>query len=130
MGKQGALIFIVYSVCNRRINELFQRTMTNGVESVLCSVAFYYYINLKYKGAKLVFDRNMALMTLAITMAFLIRSTSLVGWIPLSIIKIFSTKNPFANFLSICYSGIVVVIPTIALSVMLDSKFYGRLTAP
>ena len=43
MGKRGAVIFMVYSLFNRRINEIFQRTMTNGVESVLSMAAFFFY---------------------------------------------------------------------------------------
>lgn len=83
--------------------------MTNGVEAVLSMMAFYFYVNLTYTNASaknkkenhqktgqishvaLVFDKNLALMTLAITVAFLIRSSSLIGWIPLAIFKIIST---------------------------------------
>ena len=51
MGKKGALIYMVYAIFNKRINEIFSRTMTNGVEAVLCLIAFYYYSNLKYQRA-------------------------------------------------------------------------------
>ena len=78
MGKKGALIFNVYSIFNRRINEIFQRTITNGVEAVMCMIAFYYYSSIKYQkdkgSSRIVFEKNLAAMTFAITLAFLIRS--------------------------------------------------------
>ena len=52
IGKKGALIYMLYTLFNRRINEIFQRTMTNGVEAVLIIMAFYYYTNLTYTAQK------------------------------------------------------------------------------
>lgn len=110
--------------------------MTNGVESVLCSVAFYYFTRLTYKKDKnnkndhLIFDANLGLMTLAISVAFMIRSSSLVGWVPLALAKIFSTKNTAQNFMSLIQAGIFITLPTIVLSIIMDSMFYGKLTIP
>lgn len=99
MGKKGALIFLSYSIFNKRINEIFQRTMTNGVEAVLCIIAFYYYSSIKYQkekgSSRIIFEKNMAAMTFAITLAFLIRSSSIIGWIPLAFFKIISTPNVY-----------------------------------
>lgn len=64
-------------------------------------------------------------MTFAITLAFLIRSSSLIGWIPLAIFKIVSSKDVVSNLISIIAAGIFVAIPTIAISICLDSLFYG-----
>ena len=47
-----ALIFLVYSLFNDMINNVFCRTMTNGPEAVFCMMALYYYINLQYKEIK------------------------------------------------------------------------------
>jgi hypothetical protein len=129
MGKKGALIFNTYSIFNRRINEIFQRTMTNGVEAVMCMIAFYYYSSIKYQkdkgSSRIVFEKNLAAMTFAITLAFLIRSSSLIGWIPLALFKIISTKDVFSNLLAIIQAGIFVSLPTILISILLDSLFYG-----
>jgi hypothetical protein len=67
--------------------------MTNGAEAVFCMMAFFYYFKLKYVSYNedkqksaikyIKFDRNMALMTFAITISFLVRSSSLIGWLPL-----------------------------------------------
>ena len=99
--------------------------MTNGVEAVLCMVAFYFYSKLTYKKKTLTYDRNLALMTFSITLAFLIRSSSLVGWIPLALVAIFSTPNFISNFIAVAKAGILVAIPTLIFSIGLDSWFYG-----
>jgi len=80
MGKRGAAIALLWTLFNYRINQIFLKTLTNGVESVFCTVAFYYFSLLKPK-----FDKNMALMTFSITMAFIARSSSLVGFLPIAI---------------------------------------------
>ena len=75
-------------------------------------------------------DKNLALMTLSITLAFLIRSSSLIGWIPLALVSIFSTQNVFSNLFSIIQAGVLVAIPTIGFSIALDSWYYGKLAIP
>ena len=125
---------MVYSLFNMRINELFSRTMTNGTEAVLAIVAFYYYSKLvtSNKGYK-VFDFNMGVMTWAITMAFIVRSSSLLGWIPLALATIFSGKNFYCilmNFRNILLSGIFVAVPIMVFSILFDSLIYGKFTCP
>ena len=66
------------------------KTLTNGAESVFVMMAMYHYSCLKPK-----FDKNMALMTLAITLGFIVRSSSIMGWFPLALCKIFSHKDYF-----------------------------------
>ena len=89
-GKEGALMTLSYSLLNRRMNEIFSKTLANGAETSLCVAALYYYNNLKPK-----FDKNMILMTLSITFAFIVRSSSLVGFIPMALYKIFSSFEYF-----------------------------------
>ena len=72
----------------------------------------------------------MALMTFAITLAFLIRSSSLIGWIPLAYGKIHSTPHYVQNFLAILQSGLFVSVPTIIFSICVDSYYYGKWTVP
>ena len=84
LGRQGATLALLYSLFNWRINEIFQKTLTNGVESVFCVMGLYYYSKLRPQ-----FDKNMALMVFAITIAFIVRSSSLVGWIPLALFYLF-----------------------------------------
>jgi hypothetical protein len=83
-GKNCALISLGMSIFNRRMNEIFGKTLTNTPESIFCLVGLYYYNRLKPK-----FDKNMILMVVFITLAFIIRSSSLIGWIPLALLKMF-----------------------------------------
>lgn len=122
LGKEGALMTMAYSIVNRRINEIFAKTLTNGCEAVFCVMGLYYYTNLKPK-----FDRNMALMTVGITIAFIVRSSSLVGWVPLALVKCLTSVD---YFLAILAAAVFVALPTFAFSVAIDSICYGKLTCP
>jgi len=154
VNKKCALIFMAYSLFNMRINELFMRTMTNGTEAVFTLVAFYYFSKLQYKThiiqgkadpskgnrppkhkiyQHLVFDANMAKMTSAITLAFIVRSSSLIGWVPLALLAIFQTtnlQNILLNLWNISLSGIFVALPLMGFSIAFDSLIYGRFTIP
>ena len=54
LGRRGAALTLLYTMFNFRINQIFSKTLTNGVESVFCTMSFYYFSILKPK-----FDRNM-----------------------------------------------------------------------
>lgn len=72
-------------------------------------------------------------MTFAITIAFLIRSSSLIGWIPLALASIFSSysfNSILFNFTAIFKAGLCVAVPLIIFSIGIDSLFYGKLTFP
>ena len=43
INRKCALIYLLYSFFDKDINLIFLRTMSNGIEAVLCIVAFYYY---------------------------------------------------------------------------------------
>lgn len=113
---------ISYSIVNRRMNEIYGKTLTNGCEGVFCIMGLYYFTNLKPK-----FDKRMVLMTLAISIAFIVRSSSLLGWLPLALLKCFSS---FDYFVAILSAGIFVALPTCGFSTLIDSLCYGRLTCP
>ena len=89
-GRQAGMISLIYMLFNFRMNNIFLKTLTNGVEAVFCMMAFYYYTIIKPK-----FDRNMAVMTFAITIGFLVRSSSLIGWIPLILFQIMQSPAWF-----------------------------------
>jgi hypothetical protein len=74
----------VYSLTSEHVNDYVLRTSANGVEGNLMFVVFYYYLNIKPK----IFDKNLSLLTLAITFSFAVRSSSIVGYIPLALIVI------------------------------------------
>lgn len=122
IGHEGAIITLGFSVVNRRINEIYSKTFTNGVEAIFCVVAMYYYNRLSSK-----FDRSMIFMTTSITVAFVVRSSSIVGWIPLALSHILQSP---AHFQAVVTSGLLITVPVLALSVLNDSIQYGKLTVP
>ena len=122
LGKRGASITLLYTLFNFRINQIFLKTLTNGVESVFCTIGFYYFSILKPK-----LDWSMVMMTFSITVAFIVRSSSLIGFIPLALFKIFQSWD---YFVAVLQSGFVVALPTIAFSILCDSLYYGKWTCP
>ena len=85
LGKREAIATIAYSLTNEYVNDYVLRTSANSVEGNLMFVTFYYYLNIKPK----IFDKNLSLLCLAITLSFTIRSSSIVGYIPLALMAIF-----------------------------------------
>ena len=82
-GKRAALIYIGYSIMNKEINEIFSRTIVNGVEGILALVSLNYFAIISKKNAILSFDDNMVKMTVSITLSYLIRSSSLLAYLVL-----------------------------------------------
>jgi phosphatidylinositol glycan class B len=66
----------------------------------------------------------MVKMTALITLSFMIRNTSPVGWLPLLLHKIVY-ENAFRSFL---IAGIIVALPLISFCITLDSLYYGEIT--
>jgi hypothetical protein len=122
LGLTGAKMALVYFLFNRRINEIYNKTLSNGAESILSIIAMHFFVKLKPQ-----FDRNMVAMTAAITLAFLVRSSSLVGWFPLALYQIMLSIN---DFYAILQGGIIVAVPIMLFSVGMDSWYYGTLTFP
>jgi hypothetical protein len=63
-------------------------------------------------------------MTGLITLSFMMRSTSPIGWMPLLLIKIIY-EGSFKPFL---ISGILIALPIMGLCTVIDSYYYGQLT--
>ena len=122
LGKEGATMTLSYSLFNRRINEIFQKTLTNGTEAIFSIVGLYFFNRITPR-----FNKEMALMTFSITIAFLVRSSSLAGWVPLALIKVFQGWD---MFFAIVLSGIFVAVPVFMLSVLADSLYYGKFAIP
>ena len=86
-------------------------------------VVFYYYLNIKPK----IFDKSLTILTLAITISFTVRSSSIVGYIPLALIVIFRDPK-FLLPMIVC--GVTIAIPFIVINLMSDAHFYGYFTIP
>jgi len=85
LGKREAIMTLLYMLTSEHVNDYVLRTSANSVEGNLMFVVFYYFLNIK----PYVFDKNLGMLTIAVTISFIIRSSSIVGYIPLALIVIF-----------------------------------------
>lgn len=115
-GNRAAKMALLYQLFNCNINMTFQKTLSNGAEAAFCLCGLYYFSNLKP-----LFDRNMKLMTLSITFAFIVRSSCIVGWIPLALVKILVPEYTIPIFTA----AFCVALPILGACVLMDSLYYG-----
>lgn len=92
------------------------RTLTNSLEQTFTTVAFFYYLEQRDK-----FNKNTIILTALITISFMMRNTSPVGWVPLLAIKVFR-EGSLVPFL---ISGLFVALPIIFLCIWIDTVMYG-----
>lgn len=92
------------------------RTLTNSIEQIFTVVAFYFYIDQKNK-----FTLNTVILTALISIAFMMRNTSPVGWIPLLAIKVLRE----GSLLPFLLSGIFVALPILFFCVWVDTTMYN-----
>ena len=97
--------------------QIIVRCFTNGIEQILSVFAFYFYLNQKDK-----FTFSTVCLTATITLSFMMRNTSPIGWIPLLTIKVLN-EGSFVPFL---IAGIFVALPLIFLIVCIDTWYYLR----
>ena len=123
-GKRCAILAQVVSFSNDDVFRFVSRASSNGVEGSLVIAALYYYVNLKPEISP---TSNLSKMTFLITIGFIARSSSLVPWIPLALLKI---AEDLTYFIPILATGIMVTIPLCVASILIDSYFYGVFTIP
>lgn len=115
IGHDAARICFLAQFFNRYQTMHMIRTLTNSIEQMFTVVAFYFYIDQKDK-----FTTNTVILTALISIAFMIRNTSPIGWVPLLAIKVFREGSwwPFVK------SGIFVALPILFFCVWVDTKMY------
>lgn len=64
---------------------------------------------------------------MAITFSFAVRSSSIVGYIPLALIAIVKDIN---FLIPIIVAGLTIAIPTVLINLASDAYFYGYWTVP
>lgn len=119
IGKNATRVAFIFYIFSRLYNELIIRCFSNSLESIFQIIAFYYFLDVKNK-----FNKSVAIMTALLTISFMIRNTSPIGWIPLLVLKIFKD----GSFIPFLFSGILVFFPIIGFCTLLDSLYYGELT--
>lgn len=66
-------------------------------------------------------------MITCISMAFIIRSTSVIGWVPLLLFKLCSSP---CRYLVSFVKSVPILVVLLLISLTIDQKFYGRRTFP
>ena len=92
------------------------RCFTNTLEKICTVCAMHFYLRLNRQ-----FNSDIICFTVFLTIGFVMRNTSGVGWIPLLFIKVFR-DGLFPYFL---ISAIVISLPMLSLTVYLDSLYYS-----
>jgi phosphatidylinositol glycan class B len=86
---------------------------------MVCNLVAFHY----YRKQADHFNLDTIFFTALLSISFVMRNTSAVGWIPLLMIKILY-EGSFKPFL---ISGFIVAIPLLGMCVWLDSLFYMRM---
>jgi GPI mannosyltransferase 3 len=116
IGVDGSRIAMLLIATNRCQNEYIIRCFTNGLEQIFSVIAFYFYIDQDNR-----FSVNTAILTALISLAFMMRNTSPIGWVPLLAYKVLY-KGALLPFI---LSGIFVALPILALCTYVDTVYYG-----
>lgn len=95
------------------------KCFSNSLESIIYLVAFNYYLNITKS-----LDKNIYIFTFIMTIAFMIRCTSPIGFVVLIAYKIYKEKC----FISFLISAVAIALPTLCLCVALDTYYYNKLT--
>lgn len=123
LGKREAILCLLFSMTNEYVNDYVLRTSANSIEGNLMYVIFYYFINIKPKY----FDGNTLLMTFAITILFIVRSSCIIGYVPLAICRILEDSRYLGSFI---VAGLFITIPLVLATICIDSYLYGFWTIP
>ena len=116
VGKEATMLAFIFYLTNRVQNSLISRPFTNSIEEILTIVAFYFYQKVD-KHLSL----NTAIFTALVSLQFVMRNTSPIGWIPLLFIKVFRD----GSLLPFIATAICVALPIVVGATYLDSVFYS-----
>jgi phosphatidylinositol glycan class B len=116
IGHDAARLCFIFHFFNRFETMHIIRTLTNSLEQMFTVVAFWYYLDQKNK-----FCFNTIILTALISIAFMMRNTSPVGWIPLLAIKVFRE----GSLVPFIISGLFVALPILFFCVWVDTVTYG-----
>ena len=101
---------------------LMVKTFSNTFEAIFVAIILHKW--LKIKGDGKIIDINAMILTLFMTISFIMRSTSFIPWMIPMIYKVFVHKT----FMKFIFWIFAVALPIMMFSVAWDSYFYGKLT--
>lgn len=116
VGKNATRVSLYILMASKFYNVHIIRCLANSVETIIYIVAFNYYYKIKNK-----LDKNIIIFTLLIVVSFMMRCTSISGFILLVLYKIIKEKA-WCAFIK---SGFLVAIPCIILLVAFDTSYYA-----
>ena len=118
-GEQTTRMAFALYISNFFFNKHIIRCFGNSVETILNIVVFNYYLDITKS-----YDKNIKIVALCLSIALGIRTTSIIGWLPLLFIKIMQIRTiiPFLK------AGIFVALPTITGIIVIDSIYYKQFT--
>jgi phosphatidylinositol glycan class B len=117
VGKDATRVAMFVLFFSRLYNDLMIRTFTNSIETIFQIIAFYYFLKVTNK-----FDKNIALLTALLTVSFMIRNTSPIGWPPLILIKVIKDRS----LIPFIIAFVTVFIPVVFVSILIDSSYYNE----
>lgn len=123
LGKREAIATVIFSVTSEHVNDYTLRTSANAVEGNLMFAVFYHFLNMRPQF----FDPSLCKLTLAITISFAVRSSSIVGYVPLALMAI---VQDWRFLLPIVVAGLTITIPIVLANLASDAYFYGYWTVP
>lgn len=109
---------MVFYLSNCFLNEHMIRCFGNSVETVLHLIIFNYFTDLKPSYS---LDSKTLTISLVLSVAFMMRNTSLIGWAPMFAIKMLQQKS-ITQYLKATF---LVAVPTMSVLVAIDSHYYG-----
>ena len=119
VGKDATRVAMFLLLVSKVQTEYIVKCFTNAVEQILSVIAFYFFLEQKDK-----FTSKTVILTATITLSFMMRNTSPIGWIPLLALKVLKDGSFFPFLLA----AITVALPVIALTVLIDTSYFlGKL---
>ena len=116
IGKEATRVAFILSLTNCFMQELELRCFTNSIEKICNIIAFYFF--LKIDGSM---SFSVVLFTLLLTISFIMRNTSPVGWIPLLLIQVSQNYKTLVWYVVTFFTAFV---PLFTFAIYLDSRYY------
>lgn len=131
VGKHATEIGMSLYLFNHTFGQQMHRLFTCSYEAILGVISLNYFMDMTTA-----FDKNLVMVVILQSISFVIRNTSPIGWVVILLYKACYTNGGSPNaktefwkmIRNYILSFFVIFLPIFALSIWLDSKFYGSFT--
>ena len=118
-GEEVTRISLYFYLGNSFFTALYIKCFGNSVETILSIIIIYYLLQTKSE-----FNVNFSVMTFLVVISFMIRCTSIIGFVPIVLIKLVEDRSLYAYIKAACF----IAIPTFVLLITIDSYYYETFT--